>query len=206
MSFKSMLEQAPLIPTEVKIKQDCSQSIVHAVMSNRPPVIGAAYSGELPMLEALHAKNPTSLHETDELGRNAVWYAALMGRLEAVKFLLKKSVSPHAKSEIKDCDHESTICMAVEQGYLGIAKELVKYGANPTGLEYRTDLPAMTNLRRSLTTKEYGDLMEFYYQYQEPGASVSVTTQSVFRPGDAPTSSSSSSVSFAPEGVPKKSF
>lgn len=56
-----------------------------------PEVHAAAANGNVSALEATHAESPHLLHETDTVGRNALFYACANGQVECARFLISRA-------------------------------------------------------------------------------------------------------------------
>lgn len=83
------------------------------------PLLGAAYNGDLVLLEAL-LNAGAKVNLTTQFGQNALHYAAMNGKLDAVKFLLERGADRTAK----DIDGKTPKDLAIENGYNEVAKLL----------------------------------------------------------------------------------
>jgi ankyrin repeat protein len=83
------------------------------------PLLGAAYNGDLQLLEALVSAG-AQVNLATQFGQHALHYAALNGKMEAVQFLLLKG----ADKSLKDVDGKTPKDLAIENGFTEVARVL----------------------------------------------------------------------------------
>lgn len=90
-----------------------------------PPLIHAAYRGEIPWLEELIGWG-VDLEARDQFGQTALMMAAHSGQHHAITLLLKAGADVNAS----DPDGSTPLMFAAQHGYTDVATTLVRGGAN----------------------------------------------------------------------------
>lgn len=88
----------------------------------------AVQRGSLTQVEKL-IEAGADIHFFDELSFSALHYSVKSGNRQIVHFLLEQGADVNAHNA--DCAGETAIILAAENGYFGIAKLLLGFGADP---------------------------------------------------------------------------
>ncbi|XP_030848165.1 trithorax group protein osa isoform X1 [Strongylocentrotus purpuratus] len=92
-----------------------------------PLILQATKEGDKELVEQLIEKEPMSVHASDDLGRNAVMYAAHYDKLDCLDVLLAAHADPSARSE----DTYTACHVAVHGGNWEALERLLAHDADP---------------------------------------------------------------------------
>ena len=105
--------------------------------NGRTPVAKACAGNDLESLEEHLRDFPDEINEADNAGNTPLQIASLEGNADIVKALIEKG----CKLECKNCDNDTPLIDAVENGHLEVVKLLLHAGVNPKEVNAQGEEP-----------------------------------------------------------------